>query len=148
MRESNFSKRGVALLGCIALVAAGLVFAPLVGLCASKDQVVAAEKQGAKSQRSYYFSRTRQPYESYEEWLKANPRNNHPYHDTVHGPLFSTKKSSDPQVKEANTKPLLNQPAFKTRPKYRYGSQRILWVNDRYYSGKYYPTAKKNGESK
>lgn len=102
-----------------------------------------AAVSGSEGGRSYYFSRTAQPYDSYDSWLKANPRYNHPYHDTVHGPLFSNANSSDPKMEEAKTKPYPNQPAFKTRMGGPWGSGRLLWVNDRYYSGKYYPTAKK-----
>ena len=98
---------------------------------------------GPEGTRSYYFSRTAQPYDSYESWLKANPRYMHPYHDTIHGPLFSNANSSDPKMEEMKTKPYPDQPAFKTRLGGPWGSGRILWVNDRYYSGKYYPTAEK-----
>jgi hypothetical protein len=148
MRGFELWKLGLAPLGCLAVVVAILFLAPVAGFSAQENQSVAAADQSAEGQRSYYFSRTAEPYASYEEWLKANPRHNHPYHDTVHGSLFSDSKSADPQENEAKTKPYLNQRAFRTRPKYQWGYQRILWVNDRYYSGKYYPTAKGETESK
>ncbi len=100
----------------------------------------AGQAQAGEVERSYYFSRTAKPYASYEEWLKANPRQTHPYHETVHGPLFHQSDKTDP----ANTEPIYDQPAFRAekRIKLPYGSNRILWVNDRYYSGKYYTTSK------
>lgn len=113
------------------------------GLLAAAPMAMAGEK-AADGKRSYYFSRTAAPYEGYEAWLKDNPRFNHPYHDTVHGPLFSNKATTDPAVEDAKTRPYPNQPALRAerRIKPPYGYNRLLWVNDRYYSGKYYPTAK------
>jgi hypothetical protein len=46
-------------------------------------------------------------------------------------------------MQETMTQPYHDQPAFKTRMGGPWGSGRILWVNDRYYKGKYYPTAEK-----
>ena len=122
--------RSLRLLGCAAVVGG-------LALC----MVQAQAAPGKSGERSYYFSRTAKPYTNYEEWLKANPRQTHPYHSTVHGPLFHQSDATDP----ANTEPIYDQPAFRAekRIKLPYGSHRILWVNDRYYSGKYYPTATK-----
>jgi len=135
--------RKMGILGGVAITGGCLVLAPFAAFSASEGQAASA----AEGQRSYYFSRTSQPYASYEDWLKDNPRFNHPYHDTIHGPLFSDSKTADPKVSEAKTKPYLNQPAFRAQVPPPYGYSRILWVNDRYYSGKYYPTAKEKGSS-
>ncbi|MCA9418294.1 MAG: hypothetical protein KC917_18615 [Candidatus Omnitrophica bacterium] len=130
------TNQSVRWLGCVAAIG-GLLW------CAGQVQAAPGKSGG---ERSYYFSRTATPYSSYEEWLKANPRQNHPYHEQVHGPLFHQTDKTDP----ANTEPIYNQPAFwaEKRIKPPYGTNRILWVNDRYYSGKYYPTAKKDAEKK
>lgn len=114
-----------------------------VAAAAIMAMVGAPAMAGQEGARSYYFSRTAQPYDSYESWLKSNPRYMHPYHDTVHGPMFSSATNTDPKMQESMTKPYPDQPAFKTRLGGPWGSGRILWVNDRYYSGKYYPTAEK-----
>ncbi len=129
MFKSQKSFKAVRVLGCAAVLGGMLLFAG-----------TARAEEAKSGERSYYFSRTAQPYTNYEEWLKANPRQTHPYHATVHGPLFHQADATDP----VNTDPIYDQPAFhaEKRIKLPYGTHRILWVNDRYYSGKYYPTAK------
>jgi hypothetical protein len=139
MRYQATTREGMALKGAVLIAGICLVVGPSLA-------------QGEGSNRSYYFSRTAKPYDSYETWLKENPRDTHPYHATVHGPMFH--QDNDPKVQEYKTKPLYNQPALRMSESIRppYGYHRILWVNDRYYSGKYYPTANQvesaSGETK
>jgi len=122
--------RSFRLLGCAAVMG---------GLLWSSGMAQAAP--GKSGERSYYFSRTAKPYANYEEWLKANPRQTHPYHATVHGPLFH---QPTPETEAESTRPIYDHPAFRAEKiKPPWGYNRILWVNDRYYEGKYYPTEKK-----